>query len=183
MAAAVPGGALCSLAVLCRAEELRQSQVMEGGAGQAGARGGDGGEPPASEAQQQAEHVVDVLRTEVKALTIELEQTQADAERRQDRVQKELDGVQASLRAAEIERDDMHVQYLEAMKQMEALLEDKLQLKVCGLCGLPVVVGARGGRPEGLAALPAALPLDPRRCMSLSVTPARRVALPRFEAR
>eukprot|EP00892_Ulva_mutabilis_P001652 jgi/Ulvmu1/11488/UM077_0037.1 len=115
-----------------RAEELRQSQVISTSAGPAtpaDANGGRDAAPAKLEAQQQAEHVVDVLRTEVQALTIQLQQAQTEAAASREAASKQLDSVQAALRAAEIERDDLHVQYLDAMKQTEALLEDKLQLQ------------------------------------------------------
>ena len=117
----------------CSAEEVRQSQVlsMAGGGDSAVAAEGSGGIAPVkTELQRQAEHVADVLRTEVEGLTIQLQQAKQGAAEREAAASRQLDHVQAALRAAEIERDDLHVQYLEAMKQTEALVEDKLQLQV-----------------------------------------------------
>lgn len=95
---------------------------------------GPGGVTPVkTELQRQAEHVVDVLRAEVEGLTIQLQQAKQSAAEREAAASKQLDTVQGALRAAEIERDDLHVQYLEAMKQTEALLEVKLQLQVCSV--------------------------------------------------
>ena len=126
---------------VCRQEELRQSQVRGGSAGPATPPEGGCGDVSArtTEVRQQSEREVDMLRTEVEGLTMELEHTKADAERVRDQVKQELGVLQASLRAAEIERDEMHVQYLDAMKQGEALLEDKIQLKVPLLRALFVV--------------------------------------------
>lgn len=109
---------------MCSAEELRQSQVIQ--------MAGAPVDAVKTDKQQHADHVAEVLRTEVQGLTIELQQAKQAAAERETAASRQLDTVQAALRAAEIERDDLHVQYLQAMKQTEALLEDKLQLEVRG---------------------------------------------------
>jgi hypothetical protein len=114
----------------CRAEELRQSQLLSLSTSVAstGAGGADGAHPLQAELAQR-EHVIDVLRTEVQAGSVRLGEAVAAAASRERELTRDLDDARAGLRAAEIERDDMHVQALDALKEVERLNEDCVALQ------------------------------------------------------
>jgi hypothetical protein len=108
-----------------RAEELRQNTILSFTEGPQGP-----GTPEADVPQKQAQHVIDILRTELQALNVKV-QEQDELFARKDRDLKgRLDKALAELRAAEIKRDDMHVKCIEAVRGIEQLTEDKLQLQV-----------------------------------------------------
>jgi TolA-binding protein len=83
-----------------------------------------------TEEVKQKQHEISVLKDEVVALSMSLEQQVSKLKEQQIEWEQRLDTERGRLRAAEFERDDMAKQCNAHMRELQMFKDDKLQLQV-----------------------------------------------------
>jgi chromosome segregation ATPase len=99
------------------------------------------------------QHEISVLKDEVTALSMSLEQQVSKLKEQQTEWEQKLDTERGRLRAAEYERDDMAKQCNVHIRELQMFKDDKLQLQVLvvpcnlhGSCEFEVSAGRTRGK-------------------------------------